>query len=175
MDMAKTKIRKVNRLALVLAILLAGVILNGTLTACAEPLLYAKTQQVIAVTRSYTQGYDKVFDAAKWALIREKYSIIDESRSRGTLITNWTPSTPDSHYVEVFGRRDYGTTGSYYHLDLAIYQDHGHIQVVVRSITKSLVNRLHSTGITENKILDDTHTYLLGKDIEITNLGISKP
>lgn len=142
---------------------------------CTKPLLYGKVQQIKLTRRGYDQTYDKVFEAARWALTKNGYAIEDESKMKGTIETKWASQTPDSHYVEVFGRRDYGTVGAYYHLDLAVYQESGIIQVVVRNIAESTVNRLYSTGIQEKKVLDDISLHLLGKTLDITNLGLVKP
>lgn len=143
---------------------------------CAKPLLYGKVQKVAAVRESFAYSYDEVYAATLWALEQEGYSIEESSKERGTIITDWTPSTPDSHYVEVFGRRDYGTTASYYHLDIALYQDdQKKIQVVVRSVAKSVVTRLFSTQIEEHHVIDRIQNYLRGRDIDLTNLGTSKP
>ena len=141
---------------------------------CAKPILYGKVQQVMPIRRAYDRSYDQVYQAAKWALDQFHVPIDEEDKLRGSIISAWVPSGPDSHYVEVFNRRDYGTVGAYYHLDLAVYQQGGQIQVVVRAVAKSVVSRLRSTGIVENQVLDRIDTYLRNQDIEITNLGITK-
>lgn len=139
---------------------------------CSKPLLFGKVQQVSVVRGSFNGSYSQVYDAAKLALSQSGYSIEEEFRQKGTIVTDWKPSTPDSHYVQVFDRRDYGTVGAYYHLDLALYQEAGKIQVAIRSVSKSIVTRLKSTEIEEREILSRMQEYLRGKEIEVTNLGI---
>ncbi len=157
--------------------LLAPLVL-GLSIACAKPALYGKIQRVAPVKRDYTATYEDLFKAAEWALSERGYSIEEKSLERGTLVTDWTPATPDSHYVEVFNRRDYGTVGAYHHLDLSIFKSPSQgdkIQVAVRSVSKSLVSRLRSTQREENKVLDLIQNALRGKEVEITNLGIETP
>lgn len=166
MDLAQTKAKII--IVAVIAFSALG------LTQCAKPILYGKVQQVSVVRKGFNASYDQVYAATQWALSQLDYSTEEASKQRGTFITDWKPSTPDSHYVQVFGRPDYGTVGAYYHLDLALYQEHGKIQVAIRSISKSVVSHLHSTLIEEKNVLDRIEEYLRGKEIEVTNLGITK-
>lgn len=148
-------------------------VIVATAASCAKPLLYGKVQQVSVVRAGFSGPYSDVYEATKWALNQAGYSIQEESKQRGTIVTDWRPSTPDSHYVEVFNRRDYGTTAAYYHLDLALYQEAGKTQIAVRSISKSVVSHLKSTEIEEKRILSLVEQSLREKDIEVTNLGVT--
>ncbi len=143
--------------------------------ACSKPLATAKiAPDVEYISRSYAANANDTYYAVRWALNQVGLPVATEDLAGGIMTTKWVPVTSDSHYIELFGRRDYGVTNSYHQLDLRISYDNGRASVQVASRAKTLAANFKSSGIVERKVLDLIGSYLRNGEPEITNLGISE-
>lgn len=126
----------------------------------------------------YKHTYDatpnECYYALRWALKINGYPLAKENLTDGILTTTWEPVTSDSHYVELFDRRDYGTTGAYHQLEVRVVPQGRHTMVKVGSRWKSIVINLKSSGVEERKILAQVGNYLRAKEPSITNEGMSE-
>ncbi len=143
--------------------------------ACHKPLMHAKAAtDVYDVEQRYETGPNTIYYAVRWALETNDYSVAEEDLRAGLIRTAWLPTTADSHYVPIFGRKDYGVTNSYYQLKIKVLPEGTHTRVLVTSHAKTVVSTLKSSGIEEGKILASMAHYLRSKEPNITNLGIEK-
>ena len=142
---------------------------------CTKPMADARiVRDVKYISRTYAANAVDVFDALKIVLDDDGWGIDAENRSVGTLTTSWHPATSDSHYIELFGQRDFSVTNSYYQLDINVAMLDGRTEVKVAARAKSLISNLKSSGIEENAVLDELGDVLRKGAPDITNLGINE-
>ena len=155
-----------------LVMVLVGLV---TLSACTKPLANARVApDVQYISRSFPANANDTYYAVRWALNEAGYPVAGEDLASGIITTKWVPVTSDSHYIELFGRRDFGVTNSYYQLDLRIGYDNGRATVQIAARAKTLAANFKSSGIEERKVLDFIGSYLRIGEPEITNLGVSE-
>lgn len=143
--------------------------------ACTKPLAYAKVVEPQAtVSRDYAATANDAYYAIRWALDAEGLPIATENLAEGLLTTTWMPVTSDSHYISVFGRRDYGVTNSYHQLVIKVVPEGGRTRVDIGSRVQTLVSRLESSGIEEGKVLDKVGDCLRKAEPSLSNLGIDE-
>lgn len=156
-------------------ILILVLCILAPLFSCSKPLIDARlVERVEYYSRDYAALPNDVYYAIRWALKEHDYPVDKEEMQTGTLLTSWVPVTSDSHFVPVFGRRDYGVTNSYYQLDVQVVGGEPRTVVKVASRAKGLVSNLRSSGIEEKKILDGIGNYLRKQAPDITNLGVNE-
>ncbi|MBU4484126.1 hypothetical protein KKA47_01760 [bacterium] len=142
---------------------------------CAKPLYVAKDLPVEYVSKTYEgSSYADVWHATRWALRMTEYPVKDEDKRQGTIITSWVSVETDSHYVEFFNRKDYGTTGSYHQLEIHVLNMGGSVKVEVGSRAKSMLTNLKSTKSEEKLILQKISDALRSEDIRVTNVGLEE-
>jgi len=105
-------------------------------------------------------------------LQKRKYAVAEEKKTEGVLLTTWKPTTSDSHYIRIFGRKDLSPNGGYYQLEIHTFTEGDYTRVRVASRMKSLAINLRSSGIEERRILEDISDVLRKQEPTITNLGI---
>lgn len=153
---------------------LSFVLIALSLGACTKVMVYGKDRPVDPVVRHYAATPQDVYAAAKSVLTEMGYKIGFDSDKRYRLRTGWQPTTADSHYVELFGRKDYGTVGAYYRIHLYVEESDGASDVSIMSTPRSTVPNVKSSGRVEKKILDLIANQLRPDDIEITNVGLQE-
>lgn len=143
--------------------------------ACSKPMASASVvRDVPHLDRSYAAEPNDIYYAIRASLARFGYPVAKEDLSSGIIVTGWVPTTADSHFVDLFGRPDYGVTNSYYQFEIKIERQGGRSSVDIATRAKSLVAHLKSSGIKEKALLDDIGNFLRKDEPEITNLGIVK-
>ena len=156
---------KITQICFVLGvILIAG--------ACSKPKLYGNLQEAEAVTKYYQVSPEDAFRAAKEALAAKGYSLKEVDETNKTVETNWQPSTADSHYVEVFGRPDYGTVGSYYRLAIKVTPKANGSNISITNVAKSFISNLKSTKRREEDVMEKISDFTRKRDINVTNIGV---
>jgi hypothetical protein len=156
------------------ATLLAMVVVAIFAASCSKPMAVAHTDEVRYFSRDYAAVPNDTYYAVRWALKENDLSVAEEDLPGGIVKTAWVPVTSDSHYIEVFDRRDFGVTNSYFQLEIHLVDRGGRTVVKVGSHVKTLVNNLHSSGIVEYAVLNDIGNYLRKSSPDLTNLGIEK-
>lgn len=141
---------------------------------CSKPLAVAHMDKVHYFSRIYPAVPNDAYYAVRWALKESGHSVAEEDLPGGVIKTAWLPVTSDSHYIEIFNRRDYGVTNSYYQLDIRLNDQGGRTLVKVGSLTKTLANNLESSGVVEYKVLNEIGDFLRKSTPDLTNLGISE-
>lgn len=142
---------------------------------CAKPLYVAKDLPVEYIHKDYNGvSEDDVYQAVRWALRMTEYPVKSESKAKGIILTSWVPAGADSHYLEFFNRKDYGTTGAYHQLEIHILNSGGSIRVEVGSRAKSMLTSLKSTKSEEGKILLKVSDALRSDNIRVTNVGLEE-
>lgn len=121
---------------------------------------------------TYAAVPNDIYYAVRWALKENGYPIDKENLNEGVITTSWVPVTTDSHYIPVFGRRDYGVTNSYHQLQVQVTSEEGRTRVRIGSRVMGLVSNIESTGTEEKKVLANVGNYLRTKDPDVTNLGL---
>lgn len=148
------------------AFLLAG-------AACSKPALYGTLQESKPIVKYYQVSPEEAFRASKEALLFLGYSMKQEDQAQGLLETYWQPSTADSHYVRVFGQKDFGTTGAYYRIVIKITpRGSGGSEVSMTNAAKSYISNLQSSGEEEDKIFAKINDFTRKRDIQVTNIGL---
>lgn len=141
--------------------------------ACSKPALYGTLQESPPIVRYYQVSPQDVFRASKEALLFLGYSVKQEDPAQGQLETFWQASTADSHYVLVFGRKDFGTTGAYYRIVIKIKpRGQGGSEVTMTNAAKSYISNLKSSTEEENKIFSKIDDFTRKRDIQVTNIGL---
>ncbi|MFH0800119.1 MAG: hypothetical protein V2A66_08075 [Pseudomonadota bacterium] len=142
---------------------------------CSKPLASARVRaDGVEYSRSYAASANDVYYAAKWAFVKAGLSVANENLQDGILTTTWLPVSSDSHYVEIFGRPDYGVTNSYYQIEIKIVPGGGRTEVRALSRVKTIVARLKSSGIKENEVLESIGDALRKGEPTVTNLGVDE-
>lgn len=142
--------------------------------ACNHPVVYGTEMQLKTFAKQYQGSAQVVFEAVRRSLTEEGYKILDDHPETGVLETGWIPAKAASHYVDLFDRRDYATVGAYYKLHLEVSPEGDLQQVEIRSIAKSTISNLKSSGSEENKIFSRIANLLRSASIEITNVGMTE-
>jgi hypothetical protein len=139
---------------------------------CTKPALYGTLQESEATTKYYQVPPAEAFRAAKEALVYLGYSIKQEDEKNYTLETYWQPTTADSHYVEVFRRKDYGTVGAYYRLHVKVSPRNHGSKVSVVNAAKSYISNLKSSQAEETRLFTKIDDFTRRRDVQVTNVGL---
>ncbi|MBN1283334.1 MAG: hypothetical protein JXA24_06150 [Proteobacteria bacterium] len=143
--------------------------------ACAKPILTGRVSpDVRFVSQDFAANPNDLYYAVRWALKEAGYPVDNEDLPGGVITTKWTPVTVDSHYMEVFGQKDYGVTNSYHQLEVRIVPQAGRSLVEVGSRVKTIAHGLKSSGTEERRVLACVGDYLRSGEPNLTNLGITE-
>ena len=146
------------------------------LIGCTKAAVSAKVLPEVTVQKArYRAVANDVYYAVRDTLNEQAYGVAAEDLKNGNIITAWMPTSSDSHYVDLFGRRDPSVNPSYYQLDIQLETEDGFTTVKVTSKMKSLVSNLKSAGVAENRLLKGIGKHLRKTEPNITNLGVSEP
>ncbi len=141
---------------------------------CSKPKLFGTIQEAEEVVQYFEAPPAEAFRATKEALVFRGYSIKEDDETNLSLETFWQPSTADSHYVNVFGRRDYGTVGSYYRLAVKVSAQGNGSRVGITNVAKSIISNLKSSHREEDEVFLKVADFTRKKDIQVTNIGLQK-
>lgn len=142
---------------------------------CAKPLVRASAKMMEPVARSYPADPNQVYYAIRWALAHRGYPVASEHLPSGLITTAWLPTTADSHFLQPFRSRDYGTTGGHHQLELRVANEGpGRTRVEIVSRLKSVLAYVQSSGRQETAVLDEIGHYLHSGDIQVTNTGVEE-
>lgn len=139
---------------------------------CSKPALYGTLQESESVTRYYQVPPQQALRAAKEALLYLGYSIKQEDDKNFTLETYWQPTTADSHYVEVFRRKDFGTVGAYYRLVVKVTPRRSGSRVSITNAAKSYISNLKTSHREEDRVFSKVDDFTRKRDIQVTNIGV---
>lgn len=152
---------------------LVALFVMGTAQLCTKVVTYGATSNTDAIARSYAVDMTTAMNETQKAMQSLGYQVlsVDESRSRVT--AGWKPTTSDSHYLPLFGRRDFSAaTGAYYQLTADFTDDGGKVKVTVATTVQSIAGKLSSSRIEEEKCLNRLDDFLRTPQILMTNVGV---
>lgn len=154
-----------------------GMILVGLLsfTACNKVILHSRDKDFDPAVKTFSAPPEDAFNAAKEALLSRGYKISREDKSDNTLKTAWLSTKADSHYLDLFDRKDYGTVGAYFRIVVHVTDKNGKSEVEISAPIRSIVTGRVRTSYYEEKRIFAKMTDLLRKDdFEITNVGVEE-
>lgn len=142
---------------------------------CTKEIVYGKDYYTQPKTAWFSNDQATVMTAVQKTLEQLGYQLHNIDNEKGRIVTGWRPVEGDSHYFNLFGRRDYGISdGAYYRLTVDLAQEGSQIKVAVGTTIKTVVGKLETTGKLERRIIDQLETYLRPPQIEMTNVGVRK-
>ena len=142
---------------------------------CTKKIVYGKNYNTIPSKAYYSTDKASVMDALKRVLENNSYEILSFESEAGRILTGWKSVESDSHYFDLFGRKDYGATdGAYYQLIGDVLSDGSQIKVLVSTTVKSIAGKLETNGVVERRVLKQLNDLLRSPQIEITNVGVEK-
>ncbi|MBI2340851.1 MAG: hypothetical protein HYU99_10900 [Deltaproteobacteria bacterium] len=142
---------------------------------CTKEIVYGKDYYTLPKHAWFLNDKETVMKAVQRALEHLGYEINNTDEEKGRFITGWRPVEGDSHYYNLFGRRDYGITdGAYYQMTVDLTQEGSQIKVAVGTTVKTIVGKLESAGKVEGRVIAELETYLRPPQIEMTNVGVRK-
>lgn len=142
---------------------------------CTKKIVYAKNYNTQPYKAYYMTDKSTVMDAVRKVLENSNYAIHDINPESGRIITGWKPVESDSHYFDLFGRKDFGTTdGSYYQLIVDLMPETSRIKVLVSTTVKSITGKLETNQVVERRFIKQLDHLMRSPQIEITNVGVEK-
>ncbi|MBI3541352.1 MAG: outer membrane protein assembly factor BamC [Deltaproteobacteria bacterium] len=152
-----------------------GLLMISFLGGCNKAILYSHDKAMPPVSRAFNAGVSDAFKAAEEVVKNAGYKIEREDEKQGSLTTGWLSTKVDSHYIDLFDKRDYGTIGAYYRLEIHVTNQDGKALVEVSAPTRSVISgRLKSSHTAEEKVLGKIADLLRREDFEMTNVGVTE-
>lgn len=146
--------------------------LSGQL--CTKKIVYSRDFFTQPVVRDYEHNRATVWDAVQSTLERMGYPI-NRLEGEGRIETGWLPVEADSHFVNLFERKDYGLTdGTYYQVIVDMEESGSILRVAISTTVKSIVGKVESTKKIERRIFRQLDDVLRSPQIEMTNVGVTK-
>jgi hypothetical protein len=140
---------------------------------CTKVVAYGTDSYTPSVNKSYYSNLQTVLDQSDAVLKNMGFAVNSTDESRNRITTGWRPVSSDSHYLTLFGRKDYSAaSGSYYQLVIDIADSTPQIRVSVSTAVKSMSGRLTSSQVIENTFLSKLDDQLRSPQIEMTNVGV---
>lgn len=142
---------------------------------CTKKMVYSKDYYTNPWKAHFDADQASVFKTVEKTLNRFGYELTVKDEVKGSFVAGWRPVEADSHYVNLFDRRDYGVSdGAYYQLTVDLSQEGSRVKVLVATTVKSIVGPLLSSGKVEKRILLQLQDYLRSPQVEMTNVGVEK-
>lgn len=140
---------------------------------CTSVMVYATDHTTEAVTKKYTGDAMTVYEKSKKALENLGYDITSADDYQYQITTGWRPVKSDSHYLELFKRKDYAASdGSYYQLAVNCVSEGSYTRVDVKTTVKSAAGKLSSSKSLEKSFLSRLDDALRSPQIQVTNVGV---
>lgn len=142
---------------------------------CTKVVVYGTDTATDPVTHSYSTNLTTALEQSRKALESLGYSIASVDESRNRITTGWKPTRGDSHYLNLFERRDYGANaGAYYQLIVDVFEDGTKIKIAASTVVKSISGTLKSSNVVEKEALTRIDDYMRSPQIEMTNVGVTE-
>ncbi len=142
---------------------------------CTKKIVYSKNFNTQPRKSFYYADKTSVMENTRKLLENLNYSILGYETETGKIVTGWKPVESDSHYLNLFGRKDFGNTdGAYYQLVVDVLPDGPKMKVLVSTTVKTIVGKLETNGIIERRVIEKLDNVMRSPQIEITNVGMEK-
>lgn len=161
------KIIKVSTIMYILALML-------TAGMCTKVVVYAKDYETDSISERFAGEPDTLIHQSIQVLQNLNYQFSDIQDESKRIVTGWQSTSSNSHYMNLFNRKDYSASaGSYYQLIINFLPEGNFTRVEVATKVKSISGKLQSTKILEKKFLKSLKDYTRSPQIQITNVGVS--
>ena len=121
----------------------------------------------------YAVSIQEAFKAAKESLHDLGYTLEKEDESQGLIVTKWQSTKAASHYLDLFDKKDFGTVGAYYRLNVKIADKEGKSEVQVSAPVRSVISgRMQTDYSEEKKLLRKIADKVRKEDFEMNNIGV---
>lgn len=150
-------------------------LISFAFSACNKPLVKSRDKEFAPLSKTFSHPSTETFEAAQKILEQAGFRIARADKDVGIIQTNWISTKATSHYLELFGKKDYGTVGAYYRMTVKFEEKENKSKIDVFTTTRSIISgRLHSDYSEEKKFLSKMTDYLRRDDFEITNVGVDE-
>lgn len=140
--------------------------------ACTKVVVYGSDNVTDAVSRRYTASKTELFAQCIRALDQMGYNLDEIREEQGQIVTGWRATTSNSHYLKLFGHKDFSASaGTYYQLMVRVEENGPHASVDVNTRVKSISGKLSSFQSVEKSFLAKLSDFMRSPQIEITNVG----
>lgn len=140
---------------------------------CTKAIVYGRNYNTNPWKAYFETDNASVVSSLEKAFAKFGYEVVESDSSRGRFLTGWRPVEADSHYFNMFERRDYGISdGAYYQMQVDLSQESEQVKVVISTTVKSISGPLESSGKVEKRLLTQLQDFLRSPQIEMTNVGI---
>lgn len=147
--------------------------LVATAQMCTKVVTYGRSTSTDVVTRSFAVDMTTALNETQKAMTTLGYQVLSVDESRNRVTAGWRPTTSDSHYMDLFGRKDFAAaTGAYYQLVADFSDDAGKVKVSLSTTVQSVAGKLSSSKIEEEKFFNKLEDYLRSPQILMTNVGV---
>ncbi len=144
-----------------------------SLAACNKVILHSHDKDFDPAVKTFSVPPEDALKAAKEALLSRGYRIHDEDKEK--IRTAWLSTKADSHYVDLFDRKDYGTIGAYFRIVVHVTEKNGKSEVEISAPIRSVITgRVRTSYYEEKRILAKMTDLLRKDDFEITNVGVEE-
>lgn len=144
-----------------------------SVTACTKVMVYATDHVTEPVTKKYTGEPATVYEKSKKILELMGYQLTAADDYQYQITTGWQPVKSDSHYLELFKRRDYAASdGSYYQMSVACISEGAFTRVDVKTAVKSASGKLSTSKSLEKAFLSRLDDALRSPQIQVTNVSV---
>ncbi len=152
-----------------------ALLITFAVAACNKPIVKSRDKEFAPLTKTFSNTSDETFTAAQKILEQAGFRIARADKDVGIIQTNWISTKATSHYLELFGKKDYGTVGAYYRMTVKLEEKDNKSKVDVFTTARAIISgRLHSDYSEEKKFLSKMTDYLRRDDFEITNVGVDE-
>lgn len=142
---------------------------------CTKVVVTAKEHKTNPVSKKYSTDVATAFVRSRDVLEKLGYHIQEADDLQLYLETRWQSTTSDSHYLDLFGRRDYSANqGSYFKVVVKTEQQGNYAGVIIYTRLKSVVGKLNSSNVLEKKFFNRLDTAMRSSQIEVTNVGMTE-
>ena len=148
-----------------------GCTLLVSLLSCTKPMVIGHDRPTEPIRKGFSSPSVAVFEAAEQALKQMDFKVEYADQDQGVLRTGWVPTTADSHYIELFGQKDFGVTNSYYHLAIRIEEGGEKVVLEVSAPLRTMVAKMQSSHFQEKRFLSKVKNLLRSADFKVTNVG----
>lgn len=154
-------------------LLLVFVWLATTNATCTKELVFAKDHLTPPEKIYVKTDKNSAMEALKKTLAKLGYEIISADEERGKIVTGWRPVESSSHYFNLFGSKDFGSSdGAYYQLLADINEEGSQMKLLVATKVKTIVGKLETNKVVERRVLKQVEDYLRPPLIEMSNVGV---
>lgn len=141
---------------------------------CTKVAVYGTDTRTDAVSKIYNADLYSSADRIQKAIESLGYATTRADDTATRFTTAWTSVPPDSHYMNLFNRKDFSASqGSYYQLIVEVTDLSPRMRVSVSTQIKSVSGKLTSARVLENKVLARIDNFLRSPQIEMTNVGVT--